>query len=160
MQTTTSLPSMNNLDTRRLLDLVRRKHDCLVEIRELGRQQQGFIDSGDMTRLLGLLAVKQRSLGELHDLERELDPYRREDPAERVWSGDAERMRCASLADQSAQLLAEVLESEKRCEEALRQRRDETAKQLAVVQTAGMARGAYASMSSQSTSTLDLTSET
>lgn len=151
---------MSLLDTRRLLDLVRRKHDCLVEVCELGRQQHELVESGDMTRLLGLLAVKQRSLGELHELERELDPYRRQDPAQRVWSSDGERLKCASLADQSAQLLAEVLDNEKRCEEALRERRDETARQLAVVQTAGMARGAYAAVGAVSTSTLDLTSET
>jgi hypothetical protein len=111
--------------------------------------------------LLGLLAVKQRSIGELHDLERQLDPFRGDDPAARVWNGEAERVRCASLADQAARLLTEVLDLERRCEESLRRRRDETAEQLAVVQAAGTARGAYAEAATarEYTSTLDLSSE-
>ena len=69
--------------------------------------------------------------------------------------------RCASLTDQSARLLAEILDVEKRCEESLRKRRDESAAQLSVVQAAGAARGAYAEHESHSAavSTLDLTSD-
>lgn len=148
-------------DTARLSDLVGRKHACLLQLRDLGRRQQELIETGDTSSLLGLLAVKQRSIGELHDLERRLDPYRGDDPTQRVWSGEVERLRCASLVEQSARLLAEVLDVEKRCEEALRRRRDETAEQLAVVQAAGAARGAYAEAATVhgATSTLDLSSE-
>ena len=148
-------------DTRRLSDLVGAKHGCLLQLRELGRRQQELIESGDMTPLLTVLAEKQRAIGTLHELERLLDPFRAEDPAHRTWSGEAERVRCASLADQSARLMAEILEVEKRCEESLRRRRDETAEQLAVVQASGAARGAYAEADAGyvSSSTLDLTSE-
>jgi hypothetical protein len=148
------------LDTRDLLDLVSRKSDCLGQLRKLCVRQQELVDSGDMTQLLTLLAAKQRLLNDLHALERELDPFRDDDPARRVWTSEAERMRCASLADQSVRLLQEILAGEKRCEEALQRRRDETAVQLATVQTAGMARGAYAAASTMPTSTLDLTSDT
>lgn len=152
---------MDAQDTRRLSDLVGAKHGCLLQLRELGRRQQELIESGDMTPLLTVLAEKQRSIGTLHELERQLDPFRAQDPTRRIWSGEAERLRCASLADQSARLMAEILEVEKRCEESLRRRRDETAEQLAVVQAAGTARGAYADAESgyAPTSTLDLTSE-
>lgn len=148
-------------DTVRLADLVGRKHACLLQLRDLGRRQQELIETGDITQLLDLLAVKQRSIGELHDLERQLDPFRGDDPAGRVWNGEAERLRCASLADQASRLLAEVLDLERRCEESLRRRRDETAEQLAVVQAAGTARGAYADAAAARdfTSTLDLSSE-
>jgi hypothetical protein len=153
---------MNDHDTRRLAELVGAKHACLLKLRELGRRQQDLISVGDMTPLLMLLADKQRAIGELHEFERLLDPFRSEDPARRVWSGEAERVHCASLADQSALLLAEILEVEKCCEESLRRRRDETAEQLAVVQSAGAARASYvnADFGHVSTSTLDLTSET
>jgi len=147
-------------ETYRLSDLVGRKHACLLHLRELGRRQQELIETGDMTQLLGLLADKQRQLGTLHELERDIDPFRSDDPARRTWSGEAERLRCASLADQSAQLLSEILDVEKRCEESLRRRRDETAVQLAAVQSAGAARGAYAhAAADRSVSTLDLTTE-
>lgn len=154
---------MTDHDTRRLADLVGAKHACLLQLRELGRRQHELITSGDMTPLLMLLADKQRAIGELHEFERQLDPFRSEDPARRVWSGEAERVHCASLADQSARLLAEILEVEKSCEESLRRRRDETAEQLAVVQSAGATRGAYVNADFNnyaSSSTLNLTSET
>ena len=148
-------------DTRRLLALVDGKHDCLVRLAESCRQQQELIESGDITQLLGVLATKQRTLGELQEFERELDPFRHDDPQRRVWSGDAERLRCASLAERSARLLSEILDGEKRCEEALRRRRDDAAEQLAAVQSAGATRGAYADSSAApySVSTLDLTSD-
>jgi hypothetical protein len=152
---------MTTHDTRRLSDLIGAKHDCLLQLRELGRRQQDLIDAGDMTRLLSLLADKQRAIGELHDVERLLDPFRSQNPAARVWSGEAERIRCSSLADQSARLLAEVLDVEKRCEESLRRRRDDAAAQLSVVQAAGAARGAYADADSlpSGSAVLDLTSD-
>lgn len=150
---------MNASDTLRLLELVTRKHDCLVQLRELGRTQAALIDSGDVNRLLGVLADKQRLLVDLHDLERFLDPYRHDDPERRTWAGEQERLRCARLADDADRLLAEVLTGEKRCEDALRRRRDETAVQLAAVQSAGAARDAYRSTTSYSTSTLDLNSD-
>lgn len=152
---------MSQTETRRLLDLVAGKHACLVRLSEHGRKQQELIETGDITQLLGLLATKQRTLDELHEHERNLDPYRADDPAKRVWSSDAERLRCSSLAEQSAQLLREILAGENRCEESLRRRRDEAAVQLSAVQSAGATRGAYAdSVSSPFTeSTLDLTSD-
>jgi hypothetical protein len=148
-------------DTRRLLDLLAGKHACLLRLCEHGRKQQELIESGDITQLLGLLAVKQRTIDELHEHERNLDPYRNDDPTQRVWSSDAERIRCSSLADQSAQLLREILAGENRCEESLRRRRDEAAVQLSAVQSAGAARGAYADSVAAPfhESTLDLTSD-
>lgn len=152
---------MPQIDTRRLLDLIAGKHACLLRLSEHGRKQQELIESGDVTQLLGLLAVKQRTIDELHEHERNLDPYRADDPAQRVWSSDAERVRCSSLAEQSAQLLREILALENRCEESLRRRRDEAAVQLSAVQSSGAARGAYAASANASfaESTLDLTSD-
>lgn len=144
---------------RRLLDLVDRKFACLRQLRDLGVQQQSLIDAGEITALLRLLADKQRLIEDLHRLERNLDPFREQDPERRAWSSDAERLRCASLAEQSARLLREVLDNEKRCEELLQRRRDDTAERLAAVQTAGMARGAYAPTEDYSVSTLDLSTD-
>lgn len=144
---------------RRLLDLVGRKFDCLRQLRDLGLRQQSLIDAGEITELLRLLADKQRLIDELHRLERELDPFRGQDPDRRAWASDAERLRCASLAEQSTRLLSEVLDCEKRCEEMLQRRRDDTAERLAAVQTAGMARGAYSAQDDYSVSTLDLSTD-
>lgn len=147
-------------DTELLIDLIARKHECLQGLSELSRRQQSLIDLGDTTSLLTLLAAKQRQIEHLQEIERRLDPYRRDDPDRRRWSSEAERTRCASLAEQAARLLTEVMETERRCEESLRRRRDETAEQLAVVHSAGMARGAYLDAAADARSVLDLTAET
>lgn len=151
---------MKTSDTQKLLDLIGRKHDCLAQLHRLGGEQQGLVDTGDVGRLLSLLAIKQQTLQALSDVERELDPYRREDPRQRVWASEAERMHCAALAERSERMLREILEIEKRCEESLQRRRDETAEQLSVVQAAGAARGAYLNSGSLPVSTIDLQSGT
>lgn len=151
---------MTPADTELLIDLIAGKHECLLGLRDLSRRQQALIDLGDTTSLLTLLAAKQRQIERLQETERRLDRFRHDDPERRVWSSAAERTRCASLAEQAARLLAEVMETERRCEESLRRRRDETAEQLAVVHSAGMARGAYLDAAGESRSTFDLTAET
>lgn len=145
--------------TNLLVDLIACKHECLQGLCALSARQQALIDVGDTTSLLALLAAKQRQIEDLQNLERRLDPFRADDPERRVWSSEAERTRCASLAEQSVRLLAEVLETERRCEESLRRRRDETAEQLSVVHAAGMARGAYLDLGANESASLDLTAE-
>lgn len=146
-------------DTLLLVDLVSSKHACLERLGTLSRRQQELIDCGDVTALLALLAAKQRELEQLHEFERRLDPFRGQDPLERRWSSEAERLRCASLSDQSQRLLEEVMETERRCEEALRRRRDEAAQQLAVVHAAGTARNAYLDETAPAGSSLDLSDD-
>ncbi|MCE9607534.1 MAG: flagellar protein FlgN [Planctomycetia bacterium] len=150
---------MTTSSTSLLIDLIGRKHDCLVALRDLGLRQRELIDAGDMTQLLGVLAEKQRTIVQLQTLEQDLNPFRADDPERRAWSSEAERVRCASLAERSARLLAEILESEKRSEDVLRRRRDDTAEQLAAAQVSGTARGAYAEADRYQPSSLDLSTE-
>jgi hypothetical protein len=103
-----------------------------------------LIVSGDMTQLLKLLASKQRVLGSLHGIERELDPFRREDPDRRLWRTAAERTRCAELSEQCNILLAEVVETEQRSESQMRMRRDDAATRLEGIHHAAQVRHAYA----------------
>lgn len=151
--------TMPTPSTTLLIDLIGRKHDCLASLRDLGVRQRELIDAGDMTQLLGVLAEKQRTINQLQTLEQELNPFRHDDPERRVWSSEAERVRCASLADRSARLLAEILDGEKRSEDVLRRRRDDTAEQLAAAHMSSNARGAYAESHRYPTSSLDLSSE-
>ncbi len=106
--------------TDNLSRLVVRKHGLLMQMRDVGRQQLALIAGGDMTLLLKLLASKQRLLGALHALERELSPFRREDPERRLWRTAADRQRCADLAEQCNSLLAEVVQMEQRSETQMR----------------------------------------
>lgn len=145
--------------TAQLIDLAGRKHECLRRLYELAQRQHALIDAGEMTALLNVLAEKQRVIGDLQLCEQGLDAFRADDPARRVWSSEAERLRCANLVERSAGLLEEVLACEKLCEETLRRRRDETAEQLTTVQTAGFARHAYAETPYDGPSMLDLSSQ-
>ncbi|MGC3965794.1 MAG: hypothetical protein QM775_00015 [Pirellulales bacterium] len=144
------------LDPTQLAALMHVKHECLTLLRVLGLRQRELIDAGEMTRLLELLAEKQRTIHTLQQTEQALDPFRQEDPAGRAWPSEAQRLHCAGLVSRCDALLAEVLECERLCEEMLRGRRDETARQLSDVQTVGAVHGAYTASNVSTASTLDL----
>lgn len=150
---------MGAMETDNLAELVAGKRSCLTELRDLGRRQLELIESGDMTGLLSLLAVKQKSLARLQRIERALDPFRQQDPESRVWRTPEDRQRCAGQAQQCEALLGEIVAQEKHAEGVLVRRRDEAAQRLQGAHFAGQARGAYQGGAAEPISQLDLTSE-
>jgi hypothetical protein len=132
------------LSTKLLSDLIRRKHDVLVKLCELGRRQSETVDRGETTLLLQLLAGKQVMITELQQVERELAPFHSENPESRVWPTPAARAQCAQQAAECNQLLQEILELEKSSADRMTVRRNEVAAQLRHVYAAGQAREAYA----------------
>ena len=150
-----------NLTTDQLCRCILRKHELLVQLHDLARRQLEVVASEDTDRLLSLLAIKQPLLGELQRLERELDPFREQDPQQRVWRCSEDRRRCQVIADRAAQLLQEVMQLERQAETAMIAQRDQTALQLQTSGHAIAARQAYAATPSfPSASQLDLLSET
>jgi hypothetical protein len=133
------------LDTAVLARLVQARRTCLSRLRDIGKQQIELIEQGNMTALLDVLAAKHRPLAELKRIERALDPFRGENPAERRWASPEDRAACARGIDECETLLAEIIRREKQCEQALSRQRDETAARLARFRLAGQVRGAYAS---------------
>ena len=107
---------MPTFETDILADLIRAKRECLLQLRDLGRKQWEFIDQGNMTALLDLLAVKQKSIIRLQRIEKTLDPFRRQDPEQRTWSAPEARAACAEQLEQCDVLLAEIIKNEKYCE--------------------------------------------
>jgi hypothetical protein len=150
---------MNETDTTILAQLVRARHACLVRLHDLGARQLGFIEGGNMTALLDLLAAKQRPLLDLQRIERALAPYRDQDPESRVWSSPQGRAACAAEVEQCEQLLRVIVEQEKGSEAALVLRRDDISQQLQGVHAADTARGAYAMPGVGGPSQIDLSSE-
>lgn len=132
-------------DTDRLAELAGRRHDCLSQLHALSRRQLELIDQEDMTQLLGVLAAKQRVLGELHEVERGLDPFRGQNPDERRWRTPEARRQCADTIAKSEALFAEIIEREREGEEQMRRRRDQSAVRLQTARAATQARTAYAS---------------
>jgi hypothetical protein len=143
--------------TEILSDRIDQKLALLEQLRDLGRRQAALIEAGDMTQLLKLLSAKQRLLQALHSLERDLDPFRGEDPQARVWSSPAHRKKCAENASACEELLRLIVEQERNCEEQMRLRRDEAAARLDEAHSVAAAHRAYAAEVTPAAVRLDLT---
>jgi hypothetical protein len=146
-------------ETDLLAELIRSKHACLIRLREMGRRQLELIERGEITPLLDLLAEKQRSIMELQQIERDLEPFRGRDPDHWRWRKPEDRSRCAEQLRECEALLSEIVGQEKRSEKVLSRRRDEAAKRLQGVHLAGQARGAYTAGPESQISQLDLSSD-
>jgi hypothetical protein len=134
---------MSEHSTDQLATLITQRWQCLRQMRELGRKQSELIATGEMESLLQLLAAKQKILSAIQAIERNLDPYHREDPEQRIWSSPQARTQCAQQSADCRLLLEEVMRLEIQNEQLLTHRRDEVASQLQTVHTASLARGAY-----------------
>jgi len=134
---------MSTLSTTHLADLIRRKHDVLAQLCDVGRRQKEIVEQGETAALLQLLAAKQKMITVMQQVERELMPYHAEDPNARVWASAEARAHCAAQAAECNRLLAEVVELERHSAEQMTVRRNEVAAQLRQAYTAGQARHAY-----------------
>ncbi len=130
--------------TELLAALVQQKLDLLEQLRELGRRQCQLVQEGDTTRLLTLLSAKQKLVVDLQRMERQIDPYRDEDPQQRRWKSPEVRQRCRQAVERSETLLGEIVLLEKQCAAQLEQRQNATAQNLNDLQHAAAARTAYA----------------
>jgi hypothetical protein len=147
------------LETDILKDLIRVKHECLLQLREAGRNQVELIDGGNLTGLMKVLAAKQRPLVTLQRVERALEPFRNQPPENRIWRSPDDRKQCSEELRQCETLLAEIVKQEKYCESILIKRRDEAAVQLQGAHLAGHARQAYLPQQDNQNSRLNLLSE-
>jgi hypothetical protein len=133
-------------NTEQLAALVAAKHQVLEVLVRLSQRQVEVIGAGDMTLLMKLLAGKQTVMTQLQTIERELSPFRDEDPETRTWRSPGERAACQARAEQCNALLAKAMELEKRAEAAMVDRRDAAAVALAAIQSGTDAKAAYGAM--------------
>ena len=145
--------------TDKLAKLIGQKHEILVQIHGLLERQAQLVQESDMTRLLSLLAAKQRFIDQLQAVETKLNPFRNEDPEERQWSSAEFRQRVRSIAESNEQLLEKIVEQERSCESLLRQRRDDAAVRLQGMHDATAARAAYVNLGASHPQQIDLSSE-
>ncbi len=153
------MTSTTALETDLLAQLIGRKRDYLVQLRDLGPRQLALVREENMTALLSVLSVKQRLLWELQKLERQLDPFRGQDPDARRWPTPEARQQTARQLAECEALLAEIVQQDKQSEEELIRRRQRTAIQLRSVHAAHRARGAYLAPGRDAVGRLDLSSE-
>ncbi len=116
--------------TEQLARLVALKRDLLEQFRQLSRKQWDWITSDQTDRILSVLAAKEQLLRRLQELERQLDPFRHEDPEQRQWRSPEARWQCQQLAAQCAALLDEILLWEQRGTQEMARRRDQAAAEL------------------------------
>ena len=150
---------MTNLPTDILMQLVRARYTCLVQLRDLGRRQTELIGEDNVTGLLDVLSVKQKPLSDIQRIEKALNPYREQDPEQRLWQSHDDREACARLVQQCELLLKEIVVQEKRCEETMVQKRDATAIRLQQLRSAGQAQGAYTAPAYAGIRQIDFSSE-
>ena len=147
---------MPSLETDVLSKLIAEKYDCLVQLHELSRRQIEFIEQDDMPQLMRLLSAKGHLIEVLQTTEKQLDHFRGQDPEARRWRTPTDRQKCAQQAARSEELLAEVVDLEKRSERILANRRDEAATRLQGAHTAHQVRAAYTSAPSSQSKMLDV----
>jgi hypothetical protein len=129
--------------TEHLARLVSAKRQVLKIVVRLSERQLEMIESGHMEDLMKLLAAKQTVLAQLQSVERELLPYRDDDPDTRPWATGAARAACQAEASEANALIARSLELERRAEAAMLARRNAAENSLAAFQVASDARAAY-----------------
>ena len=144
------------MSTKQLAELISQKHDVLVQLHQLGRQQSGLIRAEEINNLLILLSAKQTLLNQLRTIEQRLEPYRHQDPESREWASAADRQRCAEVASQCERLLGQIVEIERQSEDEMERRRDAVAARLDQTGSAAQARQAYTRPARAEAGQLDL----
>ena len=129
--------------TEQLAELIRKKHQVLMQLRDIGRRQADLVSSGEIGALLKLLAGKQQLIAALQTLEGGLKPFYAQNPDTRVWRSPAERAQIAQMAAECNTLLEEIVSLEKRGAEQMDARKNEVAEQLQQVHAAAHVRNAY-----------------
>lgn len=134
---------MTSLATDNLAQLIRKKHQVLLQLREIGMRQQQAVEEKATSSLLQLLGAKQHLIAALQMVERNLRPYQAEDPESRTWRTPEDRAACARQQAECQRLLTEVMELERNQEAKMVERRDQVAAQLRRANTAHQATSAY-----------------
>ncbi|MBL8889771.1 MAG: hypothetical protein JNL67_07310 [Planctomycetaceae bacterium] len=149
-----------DLTTERLAHLVHQKSILVRELHKLVSKQQTMIRNQEVD-LIPLLAVKQRVLETLNEVDRAMDPFRQQDPDRRIWKSTEVRNACRDEADQCESLFRQVLLIENDCSMVLQQQQQKTREQLQGAVAAGQVSRAYQQNQTSGTSQhrLDLVSE-
>jgi hypothetical protein len=129
--------------TEQLAALIGRRHQLLVQLRDVGRRQLELVAERDTASLIKLLAVKQSMIATLQTIERDLLPFAADDPEKRVWRSSDQRSKCAEQAAECNAMLREIVNVEKMGVDQMTVHRNEIAEQLQQVHSAVDVRSAY-----------------
>ncbi|MDR1385157.1 MAG: hypothetical protein LBJ67_15105 [Planctomycetaceae bacterium] len=130
-------------DTKRFFQLVRKKHEWLIRIRECSRRQLQYVGEENLGALLELLAAKQKLLLEIEGVDKELAIYRVDDPEERVWSSPEIRRQCRETVTQCDTLIREILDTDGLAEQQLTEKKEAAGRQLKQLDNSARVQKAY-----------------
>ncbi|HIF30760.1 MAG: hypothetical protein ABGX22_12845 [Pirellulaceae bacterium] len=131
------------IETDIIAELMVAKCDVLQQLCTLMHRQAEHVAAGDMDALMNLLAAKDRLLTKLKPIQASLDPFRSQDPEERLWRTKEDRAECQRAATKCGALLAEIIDLEKQDLDDLTCRRDLVAKKLEGLHVSSKAVQAY-----------------
>lgn len=144
------------MSTSHLFALIERRYELIRDLVMLTDTQALVAISEDVSTTLGILARKDTLIDQLRDIQTQLQPYHGEDPELRVWRCAEDRKRCKDLAEQSEQLLKEVIELDEKTIESMQRGRDAISAQLQYVQDSLSAQQAYNAEQQLAESVLDV----
>lgn len=147
------------MDTDLLAALIDRKAEILARLLSLARRQRDAVGQAEVAQLLGVLAAKQQWLNGLQDVERQLAPFRHQDPERRRWRSPEDRRRARESAERCEALLREIVLLERECESELIRRRDAAARRLQGIHAGAQAGQAYSAIPLPRGGQLDVSSE-
>lgn len=131
--------------TKKLQELGNLKLHLLRSARELSIQQVEVMQSDDVATLLTVLSRKSEILDTLKTLQKELDPYRNQQPEDRRWDSAEGQAACRTTFEEIDRLLEELSQMDNQALDQMTQQRDAMASQIAQFATAEAVQNAYAS---------------
>jgi len=150
---------MTDLSTDKFAKLILDKLSLVVEIKQLVDKQKRLIDESKTDDLISLLAVKQQVVRKLQGNDKQLEPFRDQDPEARLWPSPEARAESQNHAQLCEGVFLEVLEIEAYCEKAMSEFSEQTQRQLNGSVSARQATAAYQSFAPKQTSSIDFTSD-
>ena len=111
-------------------ELIRQKEHVLSRLVPISVRQLEIVRSGDTTRLVQVLGMKQQLYYEFEEIEKKLAPHRDLAPEERRWNSEAERIETGEAIQRCAAMLQEIIRNDSTSIEETEAQKDEVEEQI------------------------------
>ena len=132
------------MNGQELSQLIETRWSILQQLLEIGGRQMEAIEGCRMGELMRLLSDKQSSLTRLAALAEQIRSAANDDPEQRIWDGESQRIRCRERQEECERVHLELLAIEAACETALQQSRASLQQRLDRVGAGQSAANGYA----------------
>jgi hypothetical protein len=136
--------ALSQLDTNRLIHLLKQQRELYLQLRDLSDRQRALIASDSPDLLLSILRDRQTLVAALVRLNEQLAPYRRDWEAVQATLSDDVRQQAAQLLEEINDLLRNILRVDQEDGALLSARKQAVAQSLSEVSGGRTANAAYA----------------